>query len=128
MSKSPEMKIAEQLANLTESHWFNPAVLGRILADQPYYTIDRIMELVAHIIRNQSIKHEQEAERNGNTTEGLLLAHELQKNIDTIRKQYQFKNIKLPNNPKEAAAFVKSLPEIDRSKTRYSWLHDSNNI
>jgi len=95
MSKSPEMKIAEQLASLTENHWFNPAILGRMLAEQPYYTIDRLMELVAHIIRNQSIKHEQEAE-GGNTTEGLLLAHELQKNINTIKKQYKFKNIKLP--------------------------------
>jgi hypothetical protein len=96
MSTTPEMKVAEQLANLTESHWFNPAVLGRVLSEQPYYTIDRIMELVAHIIRNQSIKHQQEAE-NGNTTEGLLLAQELNKHIKNIKKQYRFKNIKLPN-------------------------------
>ena len=96
MSTTPEMKVAEQLANLTESHWFNPAVLGRMLSEQPYYTIDRIMELVAHIIRNQSIKHQQEAE-NGNTTEGLLLAQELNKHIKNIKKQYRFKNIKLPN-------------------------------
>ncbi len=128
MSKSPEMKIAEQIANLTENHWFNPAVLGRILSDQPYYTLDRIMELVAHIIRNQSIKHQQEAERNGNTTEGLLLAQELEKHIQVIRKQYQFKNLKLPKTAEEAGKFVKSLPELDRSKTRYSWLHDTNSI
>ena len=95
MTTTPEMKVAEQLANLTESHWFNPAVLGRMLSEQPYYTIDRIMELVAHIIRNQSIKHQHEAE-NGNTTEGLLLANELQQHIETIKKQYKFKNIKLP--------------------------------
>lgn len=95
MSTSPEMKAAEQLANLTENHWFNPAVLGRMLSEQPYYTIDRIMELVAHIIRNQSIKHQREAE-NGNTTEGLLLAHELHNQMQLIKKQYKFKNLKLP--------------------------------
>ena len=95
MSTTPEMKVAEQLANLTESHWFNPAVLGRMLSEQPYYTLDRIMELVAHIIRNQSIKHKIEAEA-GNTTEGLLLAHELHTQIQLIKKQYKFKNIKLP--------------------------------
>jgi hypothetical protein len=128
MSKSPEIKIAEQLVNLTESHWFNPAILGRILSDQPYYTLDRIMELVAHIIRNQSIRHSQEAERNGNTTEGLLLANELEKHIQTIRKQYQFKNLSLPKTEEEAGKFIKSLPELDKSKTRYSWLHDNQGI
>ena len=95
MSTTPEMKVAEQLANLMESHWFNPAVLGRRLSDQPYYTLDRVMELVAHIIKNQSIKHKTEAE-NGNTTEGLLLANELQSHMERISKQYKFKNIKLP--------------------------------
>ena len=95
MSTTPEMKVAEQLANLMESHWFNPAVLGRRLSDQPYYTLDRVMELVAHIIKNQSIKHKTEAE-NGNTTEGLLLANELQSHMERISKQYKFKNLKLP--------------------------------
>ena len=123
MSKSPEMKIAEQLANLTESHWFNPAVLGRMLSEQPYYTIDRVMELVAHIIRNQSIKHKHEAEK-GNTTEGLLLANELQKHIELIKTQYQFKNIKLPSNPKESAGFKKT----SNYSSRYSWSEDKANL
>jgi len=123
MSKSPEMKIAEQLANLTESHWFNPAVLGRMLSEQPYYTLDRIMELVAHIIRNQSIKHKHEAEKR-NTTEGLLLANELQKHIELIKTQYQFKNIKLPGNPKESAGFKNT----SNYSQRYSWSEDKANL
>jgi hypothetical protein len=128
MSKTPEMKVAEQLVNLTENYWFNPAILGRILSEQPNYTLDRIMELVAHIIRNQSIRHQQEAERNGNTTEGLLLAQELEKHIQLVKTQYKFKNIKLPKNEEEAGKFIKSIPQIDKSKTRYSWLHDIQGI
>jgi hypothetical protein len=121
--KTPEEKVIEQIANLAESHWFNPAVFGRQLSEQPYYTLDRIMEMVAHIIRNQSIKHKHEAE-NGNTTEGLLLANELDKYMQLIKQQYQFKNLKLPQTAEEQKKFIKSLPEIDSSKnTRYSWVN-----
>jgi hypothetical protein len=125
MSTTPEMKVAEQLANLAESHWFNPAVLGRKLSDQPYYTLDRVMELVAHIIRNQSIRHKSEAE-NGSTTEGLLLAHELDKHIQLIKQQYQFKNIKLPANAGEQKKIIKSLPTPNTN--RYSWSEDKANL
>lgn len=96
MSNTPESDIANKLTNLTESHWFNPAVFGRELSNQPFYTLDRIMEMVAHIIRNTSVRHKQEAE-GGNTSEGLLLANELNQHIKLVKKQYGFKNIKLPN-------------------------------
>jgi hypothetical protein len=122
MSTTPEMKVAEQLANLAESHWFNPAVLGRKLSDQPYYTLDRVMELVVHIIRNQSVKHKLEAE-NGNTTEGLLLANELDKHIQVIKQQYQFKNLKLPASGGDPKKPNKSLPT-----SRYSWSEDKANL
>jgi hypothetical protein len=95
MSKTPETKVVEQIANLTESHWFNGAILGRQLSEQPLYTLDRIMEMVVHILRNQSIRHKQEA-ASGNTSEGLLLANELYSKVETIKKQYKFKNLKLP--------------------------------
>ena len=81
------------------------------------------MELVAHIIRNQSVKHKQEAEK-GNTTEGLLLANELQKHIELIKTQYQFKNIKLPSNTKESAGFKKT----SNYSSRYSWSEDKANL
>jgi len=95
MSKTPETKVVEQIANLTESHWFNGAILGRQLSEQPLYTLDRIMEMVAHILRNQSIRHKKEAE-NGITSEGLLLANELYNKLEVIKKQYNFTNLKLP--------------------------------
>ena len=122
MSTTPEMKVAEQIANLTESHWFNPAVLGRMLSEQPYYTLDRIMELVVWILRSQSMKHEHEAEK-GTTTEGLLLAHELYNQIELISKQYQFKNLKLPINSKKSAAKIK--PNLSN---KYSWSEDKANL
>jgi hypothetical protein len=123
MSKTPEQKVAEQLTNLTESHWFNPAILGRMLAEQPNYTLDRIMELVAHIIRNQSVKHNQESEK-GTTTEGLLLANELQKHIELIKTQYRFKNIKLPSNQIESAG----TKNTSNYSHRYSWSEDKANL
>jgi hypothetical protein len=96
MSKTPETKVVEQIANLTESHWFNGAILGRQLSEQPLYTLDRIMEMVVHILRNQSIRHKKEAEKNGITSEGLLLANELYNKLEVIKKQYNFTNLKLP--------------------------------
>ena len=50
MSKTIEIKVAEQLVNLTDDHWFNPTIFGRYLADQPVYTIDRIIEMLASVI------------------------------------------------------------------------------
>ena len=57
MIKTPETKVVEQIANLTESHWFNGAILGRQLSEQPLYTLDRIMEMVVVLQRQaESIK------------------------------------------------------------------------
>ncbi len=67
MSKTKEIKVAEDLVNLTEDHWFNPAILARYLTDQPFYTVDRIMELVAQIIRWQANRHNDEL----NTEDGI---------------------------------------------------------
>ena len=66
--KSVEQKLADDLANAVESHWFNPAIIGRLLANQPIYTTDRVMEMVAQIIRSISMK-EDEAEGDEDTDE-----------------------------------------------------------
>ena len=122
--KTPEQKAIEQLANLAESHWFNPAIFGRQLSEQPFYTLGRLMEMVAHIIRGQAIRHTKEIA--GDTTEGLLLAYELDKHIQLIKKKYKFKNIKLPQSTEERKQFLKSLPEPTVS--RYSWTQDKANL
>lgn len=92
---TPEIKVAEQIANLTESRWFNPASIARYLADQPYYTIDRIVEMIAHIINMQAQRHDTEMVK-GHTSEGLFLAGEIDKFIDRIKDKYVFDNITLP--------------------------------
>jgi hypothetical protein len=92
---SKEIKVAEAIANAVEDHWFNPAAVGRYLADQPFYTLDRVMELVAWVIEKQARRFDLQKEA-GEITEGLFLANELDKVVDTIKLKYKLENIKLP--------------------------------
>lgn len=129
MSKTPEQKVAEQLTNLTEDHWFNPASLARYLTDQPYYTTDRIMELVAQIIKWGGKRHEDELTPSGiyesnSSSEGLFLANELSKTLDKLIKTYKWENIKLPADSQKAIA---SLPKVAEQSYRHSWIHDTDN-
>lgn len=101
MSKTPETKVAEQIANLTDDHWFNAATVARYLVDQPYYTTDRIMELVAQIIKWGGRRHEDELTPSGiyesnTSSEGLFLANELSKALDQLKQTYVWENINLP--------------------------------
>ena len=93
--KTPEQKVAEQIATLSENHWFNAATMGRYLSDQPIYTLDRIMELVAMIIHYQDLRHTTEGTA-GRTSEGLFLANELNKTIKETKTKYKFNNLALP--------------------------------
>jgi hypothetical protein len=93
MSKTPEIKVAQSLVNLTEDHWFNPSIFGRYLAEQPMYTIDRIMEMVVSIISEQSKIHGV----HGFTSEGLMLAVELNECIKAYQENNQFNSLKLPS-------------------------------
>ena len=126
--KTPEQKVAEQLTNLTEDHWFNAASLARYLTDQPYYTTDRIMELVAQIIKWGGRRHEDELTPSGvyqsnSSSEGLFLANELSKTLDELTKTYQWDNLKLPVDSKKAIA---KLPKVAEQSYRHSWLHDKD--
>ena len=127
--KTPEQKVAEQLTNLTEDHWFNAASLARYLTDQPYYTTDRIMELVAQIIKWGGRRHEDELTPSGvyesnSSSEGLFLANELSKTLDRLTKSYKWDNLKLPVDSKKAIA---KLPKVAEQSYRYSWVHDTDN-
>ena len=95
MSKTTETKLAEQIANLTDDHWFNPAIFGRYLAEQPLYTIDRIMEMVAYIISEQA-KTYQLLKVKGTSSEGLLLANELNECIKAYQEITNLSNLTLP--------------------------------
>ena len=129
MSKTREIKVAEDLVNLTEDHWFNPAILARYLTDQPFYTVDRIMELVAQIIRweanryNDELNTEDGIYNSGQTSEGLFLANELNQTLNKLIKQYKWENLKLPV---DSAKFIKKLPKVETQSYRHSWLHDTD--
>lgn len=119
--KSNEIKVAEQLINLTEDHWFNPAVMARYMTEQPYYTLDRLMELVALIITDVSRKHGNN-DTDGIESEGTYLANELSYAIKSIKETYEFKNLKLPKTKEELSAGMKKYHIKESTNTRYSWL------
>jgi hypothetical protein len=126
--KTPEQKVAEQLVNLTEDHWFNAASLARYITDQPYYTTDRIMELVAQIITWGGRRHEDELTPSGvyqsnSSSEGLFLANELSRTLDELIKTYKWENLKLPVDPQKAIA---KLPKVAEQSYRHSWIHDTD--
>ena len=127
--KTREIKVAESLVNLTEDHWFNAAILARYLTDQPVYTIDRIMELIAQTINKYATRHNDELDtengiyNSGMTSEGLFLANELNKTLNKLIKTYKWENIKLPADPDK---FIKRLPKVEEQSYRHSWLHDKD--
>ena len=96
MSKSPEIKVAESLVNLMDDHWFNPTLFGRYMAEQPLYTIDRIMEMVVSIISEQAKTYNVYLNRN-ESSEGLMLANELNECIKAYQESNQISNLKLPS-------------------------------
>jgi hypothetical protein len=111
MSKTPEIKVAQAIVNLTEDHWFNPTIFGRYLSEQPMYTIDRIMEMVVSIISEQSKIHGV----HGYTSEGLMLAVELNECIKAYQEDNQFNSLKLP-----ARSFT--VPKREEPKThKFGW-------
>jgi hypothetical protein len=95
MSKTQEIKVAELLVNLTDDHWFNPTIFGRYLADQPVYTIDRIMEMLASVISEIDKVYEL-LKVSGTSSEGLLLANELNECIKAYMEVNVISNLKLP--------------------------------
>ena len=125
--KTKEQQIGELLANSVEDHFFNPAALGRYLAEQPIYTIDRIIEVVAWIVEKQAERYRREVANEGTVCEGLIIANHLDKVIDKIKVSNDLKSVQLPITPKERGEFVKSLPQTQEQNYKYSWLHETNN-
>ena len=96
MSKTQEIKVAESLVNLMDDHWFNSTIFGHYLAQQPLYTIDRIMEMIVSVISEQS-KMIHVYSNQGSTSEGLLLANELNECIKAYQESNQLVNLRLPS-------------------------------
>ena len=96
MSKTQEIKVAESLVNLMDDHWFNPTMFGHYLAEQPLYTIDRIMEMVVSVISEQAKMYNVYSNQ-GTHTEGLMLANELNECIKAYQQDNNLVNLKLPS-------------------------------
>jgi hypothetical protein len=125
--KNKEQQIGELLANSVEDHFFNPASLGRYLAEQPTYTIDRVIEVVAWIIEKQARRYEREIETGGTISEGLIIAYKLDLVIDKIKESNKLNHVKLPTTGAERSQFINKLPKSKEQSYRYSWLHETNN-
>ena len=125
--QSKEHKIGELLANSVEDHFFNPAALGRYLAEQPTYTIDRVIEVVAWIIEKQARRYEREIENGGMVSEGLAIAYKLDLVIDKIKEKNKLEHVKLPITNGERKNIIDNLPKVKETNYRYSWLHETNN-
>jgi len=125
--KNKEQQIGELLANSVEDHFFNPAALGRYLAEQPTYTIDRVVEVVAWIIEKQARRYEREIENGGQVSEGLAIAYKLDQVMDKIKDKNTFEHVKLPITDGERRKIISNLPQVKERSYRYSWLHETNN-
>ena len=124
--KSKERQIAELLCNSVEDHFFNPATLAGYLADQPTYTLDRIMEVVTWVIEKQARRYEREVENGGMVSEGLALAYKLDQVVDKIKEKNTFNNLKLPITNQERKEIIDRMPKEKTADYRYSWLHDTD--
>jgi hypothetical protein len=120
MSKTPELKVAEQLTNLMDDHWFNPTIFGRYLAEQPVYTIDRVMEMVASIISEQAKMYEL-LRLKGTSSEGLLLANELNECIKAYQEVTVISNLKLP---KPTVYHIKQEEPV--RQVQFGWREDKD--
>ena len=125
--KSKERQIAELLCNSVEDHFFNPATLAGYLADQPTYTLDRIMEVVTWVIEKQARRYEREVENGGVVSEGLVISSKLDQVVDKIKEKNTFNNLKLPITNQERKAIIDRMPKEKTADYRYSWLHQTNN-
>ena len=125
--KTKEQQVAELLCNYSEHHFFNPASLGGFLADQPTYTLDRIMEVVTWVIEKQARRYEREVENGGVVSEGLALAYKLDQVVDKIKEKNTFNNLKLPITNQERKEIIDRMPKEKTADYRYSWLHQTNN-
>ena len=122
---SKETKLGELIANSVEDHWFNPATLGYYLSQQPHWTVDRVMEVMMWVIEKAARRYEDES-HNGQISEGLLLAYNLDKVIDKYRDKYEFKNLKFPPNKAEVQGMIDNIDPIKQESYKYSWLHENN--
>ena len=84
--KTKEEKLAEMVEDYLSDHYFSTSLFADIVTtDIGTYTLDRLMELVSHIIKHAEVRFKYEWEA-GNTSEGLLLADALNDTLKQLDK------------------------------------------
>jgi len=121
--KTPEIKVAESLVNLMDDHWFNPTIFGRYLAEQPLYTIDRVVEMIVSVI-SELDKQSKIHQSRGESSEGLLLSNELYECVKAYQEITKLNNLKLP----KPISYNRRIGGVKESSYKYSWLHDEGNL
>jgi hypothetical protein len=94
--RTPEQKVAEQLAELMNNHNFNPAVFANLIVnEQPLYTQDKLVELMTHIIEYQDTRFKVEWDMD-KTSEGLMLSSHLAEVIKVHKSPVSTQQMILP--------------------------------
>jgi|1048.fasta_scaffold04007_9 hypothetical protein len=80
--RTDEDKIAEQLQEVLDNHWFNPSICASVIVSRfPLYTQDKLMDLMKEIIKEQASKFRPYWEE-GVTSEAIMLASHLAEVIE----------------------------------------------
>lgn len=107
----PEQKLAKQVAEALDNHWFNPALFADIITtDYPVYTQNQLIELVKWVIRYEQRRMQYEWKR-GVSSDQLLQADALAESLEGFEP--------LPDKQ----AFIDSLPEGGVQEVDTSWIH-----
>lgn len=113
MAQTPEQKLAKQMAEALDNHWFNPSLFADILTtDYPIYTQNQVMEVIKYVVRFQAKRMRYEWE-NDTTSDNLLLADALAEIINTIQPDI------------DTRQYVDSLPEAAGPRVNTSWIHST---
>ena len=74
--KTDEEKLVDLLEQVTNNYWFNPVVAAHLIANLSLYNQDKIVDLIAEVVKAQAIRFQNEIEHD-RTTAGLMLAAHL---------------------------------------------------
>ena len=74
--KTDEEKLVDLLEQVTNNYWFNPVVAAHLIANLSLYNQDKIVDLIAEVVKAQAIRFQNEIEHD-RTTAGLMLASHL---------------------------------------------------
>ena len=86
MTQTPETKLAKQVAEALDNHWFNPSLFADVITtDYTIYTQNQLMELIKWVIKYQAKRMKYEWEQ-GWSSDNLLLADTLADMINTLEQ------------------------------------------